>query len=155
MKTDSEVKKEGKAADRHLLQEISTVLNSNWSIPKDQVKATVSNGHVTLTGAVPWLYQKFTAQAFVGYLTGVKDVENNIIVKSELHNTVEQRRIEQSLGRNWAIKAKDIIVKVDGTAVLLLGIVASLYQKRQAEHIVARTPGIGSIDNRLIVKPKP
>ena len=134
-----------------LFKQIMSVLDNNWSIPRSSIEVKLENGKVTLTGVVPYLYQKFSAQAFLGYIKGVKSITNDIIVQSKLHDTVEQRDVEQALARNWSIRSKDIMVKVDGATVRLSGIVSSLYQKQEAGYIASKAPGITLVDNRLIV----
>ncbi|TPG34767.1 BON domain-containing protein [Flavobacterium pectinovorum] len=77
-------------------------------------------------------------------------IKGVLIVQSTLHDTIEQRDVEQALERNWSIR-KDIIVKVEGATVRLSGIVSSLYKKEEAGHIASKAPGITLVDNRLII----
>ena len=78
-----------------IANEVLNALKSNWSVPKDKVKVKVEDGWVTLEGELPWNYQKEAAKSAVNYLTGVKGVTNNINIKSESHDAIEQKDVER------------------------------------------------------------
>lgn len=134
-----------------IANEVLTALKSNWSVPKDKVTVKVEDGWVTLEGELTWNYQKDAAKYAVNYLAGVKGVTNNITIKSETHDAIEQKDVEDALARSWSINNKDIKVKVSGTKVILSGTVHSLYQKEEAAHIAWKTPGIWNVVNDLEV----
>jgi len=131
--------------------EVLIALKSNWSVPKDKVTVKVEDGWVTLEGELNWNYQKEAAKNAVSFLTGVKGVTNNIKIKSEIHDAIEQKDVENALARSWPIKHSDIHVKVSGTKVTLTGTVHFLYQKEEAGRIAWKTPGILNLDNELTV----
>ena len=134
-----------------IANEALTALNSNWSVLKDKVTVKVENGWVTLEGELPWNYQKEAAKSAVHYLTGVKGVINNIKIKSESHDAIEQKDVENAIGRSWAVDDTDIQVEVSGTTVTLTGTVDSWYQKDEAGRIAWNTPGIWHVKNELVV----
>jgi osmotically-inducible protein OsmY len=134
-----------------IANEVLSALKSNWSVPKDKVKVKVEDGWVTLEGELPWNYQKEAAKSAVNYLTGVKGVTNNIKIKSESHDAIEQKDVERAIGRSWAVDDNDISVKVTGTTVTLSGTVTSWYQKEEAGRIAWNTPGIWHVQNDLTV----
>ena len=70
-------------------------MKSNWSVSKDKVTVNVEDGWVTLEGELPWNYQKEAAKSAVNYLTGVKGVTNNIKIKSESHDAIEQKMLKK------------------------------------------------------------
>ena len=70
-------------------------MKSNWSVPKDKVTVKVEDGWVTLEGELPWNYQKEAAESVVNYRTGVKGVTNNIKIKSESHDAIEQKMLKK------------------------------------------------------------
>jgi osmotically-inducible protein OsmY len=82
----------------------------------------------------------------------VKDVSNDIVIKSHSQDAIEKRDIENALGRNWAINKDDITVIVDGTKVKLMGTVGSWYQKEEAGRIAWNAPGVWSVENDLMVE---
>jgi osmotically-inducible protein OsmY len=131
--------------------EVLLALKSNWSVPKDKVKVKVEDGWVTLEGELPWNYQREAAKSAVNYLIGVKGVTNNIKIKSEIHDAIEQKDVENAIARSWSIDNNDIHVKVAGTTVTLTGTVTSWYQKEEAGRIAWNTPGIWHVKNDLSV----
>ena len=134
-----------------IANEVLCSLNSNFSIPKDSVTVKVEGGWVTLEGQLPWNYQKEAAKNAVNYLIGVKGVTNNITIKSDSANAIEQKDVENAIGRSWSIDDHNIKVSVSGTTVTLRGTVHSWYQKEDAERIAYGTPGIWHVNNELTV----
>jgi osmotically-inducible protein OsmY len=136
-----------------IANEVLTALKSNWSVPKDKVTVKVEDGWVTLEGELPWNFEKEAAKRAVNYLMGVKGVTNNIKIKSEIHDKIEQSDIEAAIARSWSINDNDIKVKVSGKTVTLNGTVPSWYQKEEAARIAWNTPGIWMVNNELEVEP--
>lgn len=139
-------------SDSQIANEVLKWLATSWSVPEERIKVKVENGWVTLEGELPWNYQKETAKNAANYLAGVKGVTNNIIIKSEMHDGLEQKNIEEALGRNWAFNSEKVNVEVNGTNISLTGTVSSLYQKEEAGRLAWKTPGIWSVDNNIIVE---
>jgi osmotically-inducible protein OsmY len=137
--------------DTEVANEILTALKSNWSVPKDKVTVTVEDGWVTLEGELPWNYQREEAKNAIRNLTGVLGVTNNIKIKSESHDAIEQKDVEDAIGRSWSVDDSDISVSVSGTTVTLTGTVNSWYQKDEAARIAWNTPGIWHVENELEV----
>lgn len=138
-------------SDMEVADEVLNALKANWSLPKDKVTVKVENGWVTLEGELPWHYQRQAAKDAVKYLTGVKGVSSNIKIKSEIHDAIEQKDVEDAIGRSWSIDDSDLKVSVLGTTVTLTGTVNSWYQKEEAGRIAWNTPGIWSVNNELAI----
>lgn len=137
--------------DAEIAVEVLAALKTNWSVLEDKVSVKVENGWVTLEGELPWNYQKEAAKSAINYLTGVKGVKNNIKIKSETHDAIEQKDVEHAIGRSWSVDDSDIHVSVSGTTVTLTGTVTSWYQKDEAGRIAWNTPGIWHVKNELAV----
>lgn len=138
--------------DGEIATEVLNALKWNWSVPTDKVKVKVEDGWVTLEGQLPWNYQKEAAKRAVINLVGVKGVINNITIKPEKQDKIEKRNVEDALRRNWSLNADDIEVEVSGTKVTLTGAVNSWYQKEEAGRIAWNTPGIWTVDNKLVIE---
>lgn len=138
-------------SDNEIATEVLNALKSNWDVPDNKLKIKVENGHVTLEGELQWNYQKEAAKKSVSNLAGVKILSNNIGIKSNIHDEIEKRDIEQALVRNWSIDDKDIQVEVSGNRVTLNGTVHSFYQKDEAERIAWNAPGVWTVDNELFI----
>lgn len=137
--------------DAEIAVEVLAALKTNWSVLEDKVSVKVENGWVTLEGELPWNYQKEAAKSAINYLTGVKGVKNNIKIKSETHDAIEQKDVEHAIGRSWSVDDSDIHVSVSGTTVTLTGTVTSWYQKDEAGRIAWNAPGIWHVKNELAV----
>jgi osmotically-inducible protein OsmY len=134
-----------------IANEVLIALKSNWAVPRGKVTVKVEDGWVTLEGELPWNFQKEAAKNAVHYLSGVKGVSNNITIKSESNDAIEQKDVEDAIARSWSIDDSDIEVKVSGTTVTLSGTVNSWYQKEEAGRIAWKTLGIRHLKNELVV----
>ncbi len=134
-----------------IANEALSALKSNWSVPTNKVTVKVENGWITLEGELYWNYQKDAAKSAVSHLAGVKGVCNNIKIKSETHDAIEQKDIEKALALGLSHDDSDIHVIVSGTKVTLNGTVKSLYHKDEAGRIAWKTPGIWHVENDLMV----
>ncbi len=134
-----------------IANEVLTGLKNNLSVPNHKVTVKVEDGWVTLAGELPWNYQKEAAKNAVNYLTGVKGVTNNIIIKSDSHDAIERQDVEDAINRSWAVDDSDINVSVSGATVTLSGTVDSWYQKEEAGRIAWKTAGIWYVKNELVV----
>lgn len=141
----------GSKTDAEIATEVLSALKANWSIPKDKISVKVEEGWVTLEGDLPWNFEKEAAKKAVNYLTGVKGITNNIKIKSEILDTIEQSEVENAISRSWSINDNNIKVKVSGTTVTLTGTVTSWYQKEEAARMAWNTPGIWQVKNELEV----
>lgn len=137
--------------NNEIAKEVLSALKSNWTLPNDKLTVIVEDGWVTLEGELPWNYQREAAKNAVNYLSGVKGVTNNIKIKSESHDVIDQEEIEDAIARSWSVDDNDIQVKVSGTTVTLYGSVTSWYQKEEAERIAWKTSGIWHVKNELVV----
>jgi osmotically-inducible protein OsmY len=138
--------------DNEIAKEILNAYKWNWEIPDDKVKVKVEDGWVTLEGQLEWNFQRETAQNLVNIQAGVKGATNNISIKSETHDAIEKKDIEDALDRNWSIDREDIHIKVAVNKVTLTGTVSSYYQKDEAERIAWNAPGVWSVVNDLVVE---
>lgn len=137
--------------DAEIANEVLTGLKNNMSVPNDKVTVKVEDGWVTLEGELAWNYQKEAAKDAVNYLAGVKGVTNNIKIKSETHDAIEKKDVEDAIRRSLSVDDSDINVSVSGTTVTLTGTVDSWYQKEEAGRIAWKTSGIWHVKNELVV----
>ena len=86
--------------DLEIATEVLNALRANWSVPDAKVTVKVENGWVTLDGELHWNYQRESAKSAVNFLAGVKGVSNNIKIKSETHDAIEQKDVENALSRS-------------------------------------------------------
>lgn len=137
--------------DTEIASDIISSWRWNWDVPDSKLKVKVENGWVTLEGAVEWNYEKEAARKSLEKMTGVVGVSNNIELKSNYNDAVEESSIARAFSRSWSINDNDVQVHVNHNNVKLTGTVSSLYQKEEAARLAWNTPGVRTVDNDLHV----
>ena len=117
------------------------------------VKAGVHNGHVTLTGVVPWPYQKKHAEKIMRHIRGVRGVFNHLMLAPRAVERDIHHRIKAALHRDANLDPRQVAVTVDGNAVTLTGTVRTWPQRESVERAVADGPGITTVINQIVVEP--
>jgi len=82
-------------------------------------------------------------------LTGVKGVTNLITVKPRITSSELKQKIEQALLRSAETDAQRITVDVQGTKVILKGMVRSWAEREEAARVAWLAPGVTSVENRI------
>jgi osmotically-inducible protein OsmY len=113
----------------------------------------VKNGFLTLEGEVEWNYQRQRAEEAVRRVRGLKAVTNSIEVKPRVAPTEIRRKIEEALRRAAELDASRITVEATGNEVILRGTVRSWAERQEAERAAWAAPGVGKVDNQIIVSP--
>jgi osmotically-inducible protein OsmY len=150
-KIEVKFKNDDDRSDSEIAGEVILALKTDGRVPHDRIKVMVENGWVTLTGNVPWYYQKDAARNAVRHLDGIKVFTNDIRIQPESGDELEQQDIQRALRRSAAMADQDIQVYVTGNKVTLNGVVNSWYQKEEAARIAWNAPGVLSVDNELAI----
>jgi osmotically-inducible protein OsmY len=150
---DIEVRLPGDAerTDADIAAAAARVLEWHALVPKNQIKTTVSKGWVTLTGEVEWQFQRDEAEWVVRNLMGVKGVINQITVKPRLTPSGLKEKIEEALLRSAKTDAERITVEVQGSKVILKGMVRTWMERQEAEQVAWSAPGVTSVENRITI----
>jgi osmotically-inducible protein OsmY len=149
---DIDVRLKLERTDADIAADAARALELHATIPEG-VQAVVHNGRVTLTGRVRWLYQKRAAEDAVRHLRGVRGVMNHIAVTPHASVRDVRRRIVKALHQNADLDARRISVTVSGERATLTGTARTWLQRDFAERAVANAPGIGHVDNQIVVTP--
>ncbi len=139
--------------DQEIAQAAADAIARNTQLENTKIQMFVDTGRITLEGAVNWHYQRLAADRSVRYLAGVRDVNNHIVVKPVAEKVAVRSRIEAALIRNARLDAEHISVEVRGDRVILSGTVSSFLEREEAERAAWASPGVGDVDNGLIVNP--
>ena len=139
-------------SDPALAEAVVNALRWHSAVPFDAIQACLTEGRVTLTGAVTWAFQKAAAEHAVQWLPGITGVTNNIVVKPQASVEDVKARIAREFVQNAEIDAQNVRVEIRGGAVVLTGTVRSESERAQAEHAVWSAPGVTNLDDRLQVE---
>jgi osmotically-inducible protein OsmY len=150
---DIEVRLKLARTDAEIAADVVHVLALRSTIP-ETVQAAVHEGHVTLTGKVPWLFQKQDAERVVHHIRGVRGIHNYVTLVPLSVTKDVRHRIVEALHRNASVDAQHILVTVTDDTAVLAGTVGSLLQREAAEEAAAHAPGIARVDNRIVVEPR-
>jgi VCBS repeat-containing protein len=145
-----ELPSEHQRDDTDIAQAASNALAWHSELPKT-VKVAVSNGWITLSGAVDWQYQKEEAERAVKYLTGVKGVINTLTIKTAPKVQDVRERIRKELERTVDQEANRIAVETSDGRVTLRGSVHSWPEFAAAGRAAWSVPGVKEVDNALVV----
>lgn len=137
--------------DADLAKTAGSVLNWSTSVPRDSVKVSVEDGWVTLTGRVPWAFQREAAQSSVQPLIGVKGVINRIEIDGGTTSGDVKTKIEAALQRRAHFDTRAIRVAVADGTVTLSGHVDSIAERSTIEHAAWNAPGVRDVVDNLVV----
>lgn len=149
---DLEVRLMTDRTDADIAADAATMLKLHHDVP-ETVQAAVHHGHVTLTGAVDWHYQRLQAMKAVRHLRGVRQVVDHMAVVPRPAGRDLHRRISKALYRNASLDAKHVEVTVTGSVAHLKGTATSWQQRDAAERAAYDAPGITLVDNQIVVDP--
>jgi osmotically-inducible protein OsmY len=139
--------------DTDIAREAGVAIENDSILPKGSVKVVVNDHVVTLSGSLPWNYQRTSAEHAVRYLKGVHDVRNTIVIKPVASATGIKTAIATALVRHAVLDAErcDVTSTTDGD-VTLEGHVGSWGERKQAENVAWAAPGVRSVVNKLEVR---
>lgn len=138
-------------SDTEIAEACVNALRWDSSVPDDKIKVKVENGTVSMEGTVEWGYQRLAAKNALVKLTGVKGVNNMIVVKQKPSSIDIKQRIRESFITTAGHEADNIRLEVLGSKVTLRGSVKSHYEKEEAENTAWATPGVNEVENKIEV----
>jgi osmotically-inducible protein OsmY len=137
--------------DPEVATEAANALRHNVSVPPT-VKASVSNGYVSLEGVCEWNFQREAAERAVAHLAGVRGVTNHVTIAPRLSAVNAKSHIETALARNGNVDAGAVSVSTRGREVQLTGTVRSHAERREAEEAAWTAPGVAAVENSIAVR---
>lgn len=116
------------------------------------IHVDVTDGHVVLTGDVPWDHQRQAAEHIAANVSGVRSVDNRIELTRRPSAADTAERIHNALLRQALLATRSIRVETDGTRVILHGRVASWLERAHAAKAAWASPHVTDVDNRIVVE---
>lgn len=136
--------------DTGIARAVRDALEWDVVVPDEHIDSIVRAGVVTLSGTVDYWFQRKTAQEAVARLSGVKGVNDHIVIKPPARTDEQMyREIKEALKRRFPFDDIDLAVE-KGTAILM-GKVPSYYVRREAENVAWSTTGLKDVTNKLEV----
>jgi len=127
------------------------IINWDTTLPDDKIKVKIERGWVTLTGEVPWHFQRIAAESGVRKITGVTGITNLISIKAHVQASDIKKRIEEALKRSAEVEANSIRVVVTDSSVRLEGKVHDWREREIVEKAAWSVPGVMTVDDRMTV----
>ncbi|OJV09608.1 MAG: ornithine aminotransferase [Bosea sp. 67-29] len=140
-----------KTNDDEIAQRALKIIEWDTTVPDGKVQLKVQKGWVTLSGEVPWYFQRSAAETAVRKLTGVIGITNAITVKPAVQAGDIKHRIEDALKRSAELEANQIRVVVSGGRVTLEGKVKAWHERVLAERAAWAAPGVNMVEDHLAV----
>lgn len=139
--------------DTDLAREASEALERSVVVPYGTVTAAVHGHRITLSGQVPWHFQREAAEMAVRYLKGVTEVLNGVTIRPTASPAGIKDAITAALVRSAKFEGRHTTVTAgpDG-AVALDGTVHSWSERRDAEDAAWSAPGVTNVTNRLRIQ---
>ena len=127
------------------------IINWDTTLPDDKIKVKVERGWVTLSGEVPWHFQRMAAESGVRIISGVTGITNLISIKAHVQASDIKKRIEEALKRSAEVEANSIRVVVTDSSVRLEGKVHDWREREIVEKAAWSVPGVMTVDDRMTV----
>ena len=141
------------AGDLDIAREATDALDRAVNVPDGAVTATVHDHIITLSGHVPWDYQRESAARAVRYLKGVTGLHNMIAIKPTVSASGIRTSIAAALVRSAEVDGRTVTVHAaDDGAVRLEGTVHSWHEREVAQRSAWFAPGVTAVVNDLHVR---
>jgi len=143
---------ESHRSDADIAEAALHVLLWDVHVPEKKLTVEVESGFVTLKGTVDWNFQRDAAEENVRRLTGVRGVNNLIIIQPGITAKAVRTKIESALQRRAVKDARKISVDVQGGKVTLRGEVHCWAEREDAELAAWAAEGVWQVDDELRVQ---
>lgn len=139
--------------DSALAGTIRRTLEDHSLLPRDSVRATVTDGIVTLEGRVPYTTQRLEAARSIAGLVGVRGVVNKIeLIEPHVAPHAIRSAIADALVRHAERELRDLQIDIVDGCVTLTGDVQSEGERRAIIGAVTGTAGVETVISQLHVR---
>jgi hyperosmotically inducible protein len=145
--------------DTVILSKVKTALIDDETADADEINVEVRKGIVQLNGFVDNAKEKAQAETVAKGVSGVKGVENNLLIKQEketagkaIDDSGVTAKVKSALIDSPDTKGGDIKVETRAGVVQLSGFVDSEAQKNAATKVTQSVSGVKAVKNSLSIK---
>lgn len=139
--------------DEEIAKAAACAIASNTELPAGSIRISVDKARVNLEGIVAYRFQRASADRSVRSLTGVRHINNHIVIRPHAHRKLVKSDIEAALLRRADLDAHEISVDIEGDNVTLGGSAKSWGQRAEAERAAWASPGVCQVVNNITVMP--
>jgi osmotically-inducible protein OsmY len=136
-------------SDEEIAKRAIAILDFNVLVPKGAVTVKVEKGWITLSGEVPWEYERTAATADLRKLRGVMGISNLVTVKPHATTFDVQQRITEALKRSAEVEARNVKVNVHDGRVTLEGHVDTWADRQAVERAAWSAPGVHAVEDHV------
>ena len=138
--------------DPSLTTAANDALTLNVAVPAG-IEATARNGNITLTGTVTYGSQRDAAEQTVAWLTGVRNVKDDIEISYDDADPVDvTTSVQDALDRNALIPDdSDVVVDTNGNTVTLTGHVRTWAEHDAALDAAWMAPRVYDVQDDLYI----
>jgi osmotically-inducible protein OsmY len=138
--------------DTDIAAAVRRALAWNSIVPTDCVRASVSNGIVTLEGRVPYTSQRLDGARVIANLAGVRGVINKIeVIEPHVAPHAVRAAISDALVQHAKRELRDLQIDIVDGRVTLTGNVQSEGERRAIIGAVTGTRGVEEVISQLHV----
>lgn len=139
------------ASDTEIASHVTDALERAVNVP-GSVKGTVRDHHLTLSGEVPWQYQREAACRAVAYISGITAIIDAISITPGTPGASAAADITAALHRNAGFAGERLSVTTNTRGVVtLIGEVVTAEQSRQAAKVCWSGAGVTEVQNHLVI----
>jgi hyperosmotically inducible protein len=145
--------------DKGLHTKVWAALTEDKTAEASEINLEVYKGVVQLNGFVDNANEKAQAESVAKAVSGVKGVENNLMIKQAgqttggaIDDSTVTAKVKTALTESKETKAHDIKVETRGGVVQLSGFVSSETQKSAATKVAQSVEGVKAVKNSISVK---
>jgi osmotically-inducible protein OsmY len=135
--------------DTEIAEAVVNALKWHSAMIENKIKIKVEEGIVTMEGYVEWNFQRKAAKEAIENLTGIRLINNFIVIKPSANPADIKKKISAAFQRSATVDSEKVSVDVIGGKVILRGKVQSLQEREEAEDAAWLAPGVNYVDNQL------
>jgi len=141
-------------SDAEIAGAVRASLGWDVFVPEKRIRATVTDGRVTLEGDVESWKQREAAEAAIRNISGIDTIVNDIEIRPTKKVVSEvAAAIDGALARHAEREAKGVTVEVEGSRAVVHGKVHSWREREIVLGAVKGTRGVREVKSLLRVEP--